>query len=178
MKHRALGTTGIAVSEIGFGAWGIGGRTAGATSYGDTDDELSLAALGNALDAGITFFDTSPAYGSGHSEALIGRAFAGARRDRVVIATKAGYTDWTQPPDFAPGAIRRSLEASLRRLGTDRVDVLQLHNPAPALFATGVLAAALDGLVAEGKARCWGVSVKAPEEVATSIRLSRPRSVR
>lgn len=63
------------VSEIGFGAWGIGGRTAGDTSYGETDDRLSLAALGEALDRGIAFFDTSSAYGNGHSEELIGQAF-------------------------------------------------------------------------------------------------------
>src|SRR5689334_25067830 len=85
MKYRALGRTGLVVSEIGFGAWGIGGRTVGTTSYGDTDDRTSLAALAAALDAGITFFDTSAAYGTGHSEQLIGRAFKG-RRSKVVIA--------------------------------------------------------------------------------------------
>src|SRR5260221_8358286 len=90
MNYRALGRTGLSVSEIGFGAWGIGGRTAGHTSYGETDDATSLAALARALDCGITFFDTSSAYGGGHSEALIGQAFSGARRDKGGIATKAG----------------------------------------------------------------------------------------
>ena len=67
MKYRTLGRTGLDVSEIGFGAWGIGGRTVGTTSYGDTDDRTSLAALDLALDRGINFFDTSSAYGNGHS---------------------------------------------------------------------------------------------------------------
>src|SRR5215831_8164719 len=115
MNYRALGRTGLSVSEIGFGAWGIGGRTAGTTSYGDTDDRTSLAALAGALDQGITFFDTSSAYGNGHSETLIGQAFAMARQ-RVVIATKAGYESWDRPPDFSPEAIVRSAEQSLRRL--------------------------------------------------------------
>src|SRR5215203_5260822 len=126
MKYRALGRTGLTVSEIGFGAWGIGGRTVGQTSYGDTDDATSLAALGRALDRGITFFDTSSAYGNGHSEALIGRAFASSRQ-RVVIATKAGYEAWDRPPDFSAAAIVASAESSLARLRTDYIDLFQLH---------------------------------------------------
>src|SRR5262245_21236343 len=104
MKYRALGRTGLVVSEIGFGAWSIGGRTAGTTSYGETDDRTSLAALARALDAGITLFDTSSVYGNGHSEALIGEAFE-HRRDRVVIATKAGYETWVRASDFSPASI-------------------------------------------------------------------------
>ena len=88
MRYRPLGKTGLQVSEIGFGAWGIGGRTVEQTSYGDTDDRTSLAALDRALERGITFFDTSAAYGNGHSEALICQAVRG-RRSRAVIATKA-----------------------------------------------------------------------------------------
>src|SRR5256885_8011055 len=108
MKYRALGRTGLVVSEIGFGAWGIGGRTVGTTSYGDTDDRTSLAALQGALDAGINFFDTSSAYGNGHSEELIGQAFKGSRRSKVIIATKAGYEAWDRPPDFSAAAITAS----------------------------------------------------------------------
>src|SRR2546430_1214512 len=110
MKYRPLGRSGLQVSEIGFGAWGIGGRTEGHTSYGDTDDATSLAAMRRALDLGITLFDTSSVYGYGHSETLIGEAF---RRDRsrVIIATKAGYTTWEEEPDFSPPAITASLEA-------------------------------------------------------------------
>src|SRR5262245_9829555 len=115
MKYRALGRTGLLVSEVGFGAWGIGGRTVGETSYGDTDDRTSLAALSDALECGITFFDTSSVYGNGHSEALIGQAFR-SKRQGVVLATKAGYDSWDRPPDFSVAAIVASAEASLRRL--------------------------------------------------------------
>jgi len=170
MKYRKLGETGILVSEVGFGAWGIGGRTAGATSYGDTDDALSLKALHRALDLGITFFDTSSAYGSGHSEVLIGQAVAG-RRDKAVIATKAGYDDWTKPPDFSAAAIRRSAELSLKRLGTDYLDVLQLHNPPSEVLAAGETREVLDSLAAAGKIRSWGVSAKNPAGAAEALRV-------
>ena len=114
MNYRTLGRTGLVVSEIGFGAWGIGGRTVGETSYGDTDDRTSLAALAAALECGITFFDTSAAYGDGHSEELIGRAFRQSRQ-QVVLATKAGYESWDRPPDFSADAITASVERSLAR---------------------------------------------------------------
>lgn len=168
MKYRALGRTGLKVSEIGFGAWGIGGRTVGTTSYGDTDDATSLAALARALDQGITFFDTSSAYGNGHSEALIGRAFA-SQRDRVVIATKAGYEAWDRPPDFSPAAVVASAEASLRRLGTDYIDLFQLHNPSAESLRAPALREALGRLQAAGKIRAWGVSAKSPVEAIEAL---------
>lgn len=171
MKYRKLGGTGILVSEVGFGAWGIGGRTAGATSYGDTDDAQSLRALGRALDLGITFFDTSSAYGSGHSEVLIGRAVAG-RRQQAVIATKAGYDDWTKPADFSPDAIRRSTELSLKRLGTDYLDVLQLHNPPSQVLSRDETRQVLTVLRTEGKIRSWGVSAKNPAGALEALRVA------
>jgi aryl-alcohol dehydrogenase-like predicted oxidoreductase len=164
MRNRALGRSGLTVSEIGFGSWGIGGRTAGETSYGDTDDTRSRAALARALDLGITLFDTAPAYGDGHSETLIGEAFAG-RRDRIVIATKAGLERFDAPPDFSPAALRRSLDGSLQRLQTDHVDLFQLHNPAPDLFQrVPETYVALEDLRREGKIRAFGVSVKSPAD--------------
>ena len=75
MHYRKLGSTGLRVSEIGFGAWGIGGATPQATSYGQTDDRVSLKALEVALDSGINFYDTSNVYGLGHSQRLIGQSF-------------------------------------------------------------------------------------------------------
>jgi aryl-alcohol dehydrogenase-like predicted oxidoreductase len=168
MKYRALGRTGLDVSEIGFGAWGIGGRTVGTTSYGDTDDRTSLAALDRALDRGINFFDTSSAYGNGHSEALIGQAFA-SKRDRAVIATKAGYDAWDKPPDFSPTAVVASAEASLRRLRTDYIDLFQLHNPPLEALRTPELREALAGLQKAGKIRAWGVSAKSPVEAIAAL---------
>ena len=170
MKYRALGSTGLTVSAIGFGGWGIGGRTAGSTSYGDTKDSDSRGALARAFDCGITFFDTSPAYGDGHGERLIGEAFRG-RRDRIVIATKAGYQSWTAAPDYAPAAIRASLEGSLARLGTDYVDLLQLHNaPAALLRAQPEIIRSLEDLLEQGKIRAWGLSAKSPEDGVAAIR--------
>ncbi len=168
MNYRALGRTGLVVSEIGFGAWGIGGRTVGTTSYGDTDDRTSLAALQAALDAGITFFDTSSAYGNGHSEELIGQAFKGAR-SKVVIATKAGYEAWDRPPDFSATAIAASAEASLRRLGGDTIDLLQLHNAPTAVLQAPDVREALAKLVASGKIRAWGASTKSPAEAIEAL---------
>jgi len=168
VKYRALGRTGLSVSEIGFGAWGIGGRTVGTTSYGDTDDATSLAALRRALECGITFFDTSAAYGDGHSEELIGQAFAG-QRSRVVIATKAGYESWNRPPDFSADAIAASIGRSLARLRTDYIDLLQLHNPPAEALGDRRLPEALARLQAEGKIRAWGVSAKSPADAIEAL---------
>lgn len=168
MRHRPLGLTGLSVSEIGFGAWGIGGRTSGETSYGDTDDYTSLRALAHALDRGITFFDTSSAYGDGHSEELIGSAFA-AKRDQVVVATKAGYASWDRPPDFSKEAVIASVEASLKRLRFDYIDLLQLHNPPYEALRSGDLQQVLDRLTADGKIRAWGISAKSPTEAIEAL---------
>ena len=136
MNYRSLGRTGLVVSEIGFGAWGIGGRTVSQTSYGDTDDRTSLAALARAHDCGITFFDTSAAYGNGHSEELIGEALAGVRHE-AVLATKAGYEAWDRPPDFSAAAIVASTERSLGSFAHG------LSRPAPAAQCAARRAAGL-----------------------------------
>src|SRR5262249_37942745 len=140
------------------------------TSYGDTDDRTSLAALARALDRGITFFDTSAAYGEGHSEELIGEAVKG-RRARIVITTKAGYDSWGRPPDFSAQGIVASTERSLRRLATDYLDLLQLHNPPPEVLAAADVREALAELVASGKIRAWGVSSKGPKEALEALQV-------
>jgi aryl-alcohol dehydrogenase-like predicted oxidoreductase len=119
---------------------------------------------------GITVFDTADAYGTGHSETVLGRALAG-HRDEVVIATKFGYTHDAERraltgEDVSPGYIRRARQASLRRLGTDRIDLYQLHvSNLPAGQAGGVMGA-LEGLVADGLIRCYGWSTHYPERAA------------
>ena len=163
MRYRPLGRTGLTVSAIGFGGWGIGGPIEGGRSYGATDDATSGAALEAAFAAGVTFYDTAPLYGHGHSESLIGQTFAG-RRDQVVIATKAGYSRFDAPADYHPQALRRSLEGSLRRLRTDYVDLFQLHDAGPAdRLNHPDLAETLDRLREAGLIRAWGASVKRPE---------------
>ena len=128
MKTRALGQTGLNVSEIGFGGWGIGGAAEGAVAYGATSDGESLASLRRAYDLGITFYDTAPLYGYGHSERLMGEAFSGVRSN-VLIATKAGLLDAQDRQDFSVAHLERSLEESLGRLRTDYVDLFLLHSP-------------------------------------------------
>lgn len=169
MNYRALGGTGLSVSEIGFGAWGIGGRTVGHTSYGDTDDNQSLAALARAVDRGITFFDTSSAYGNGHSEDMIGLALSPVR-GQIVIATKAGYDSWDRPPDFSVGAIVASAERSLVRLRTDYIDLFQLHNAPLEVLKRDDVQEAMSALAAAGKIRAWGVSAKTPTEAIEALR--------
>ena len=168
MKYRPLGVTDILVSEIGFGGWGIGGVRDGALSYGPVDDAESLAALRRAFERGVTFFDTAGLYGYGHSEQIIGRAF---RRDRarVVIASKGGLLNAAGDQDFSAAHLRQSVEASLRRLQTDYIDVYQLHNPpVDAMSADDPAIVELQQMQREGKIRAVGLSGRSPEDALTA----------
>jgi aryl-alcohol dehydrogenase-like predicted oxidoreductase len=172
MNYRTLGRTGLVVSEIGFGAWGIGGSAAGDVAYGLTNDADSRAALEKAFELGVNFYDTSDLYGFGHSERLIGEVFS-ARRERVILASKVGFVrrDGDLAQDFSAAHIRRSLDASLQRLRTDYVDLYQLHSPPPDLLENG--AEALDALQAlqdEGKIRAIGISVRSPDDALVAVK--------
>ncbi|GAA3788527.1 aldo/keto reductase [Streptomyces coacervatus] len=132
---RKLGRSGIEVSALGFGCWAIGGEwqtpDGQPLGWGKVDDDESVRAIRRALDLGVSFFDTADAYGTGHSERILGRAL-GTRRDEAVIATKWGNvfderTRTATGSDDSPEHARRALTASLRRLGTDHVDLYQLH---------------------------------------------------
>jgi aryl-alcohol dehydrogenase-like predicted oxidoreductase len=158
MRYRSLGNTGLSVSEIGFGGWGIGSEL-----YGEITEEKALATLNRAYDGGITYFDTAPHYGEGLSERLIGRAFEG-RRGRVVIATKWGSLGHHQPDDFSPALLRQSLESSLQRLRTHYVDVLQVQCPPMSIFERDDLQDAMDGLVRAGKVRFHALACLKPED--------------
>jgi aryl-alcohol dehydrogenase-like predicted oxidoreductase len=164
MHYRTLGNTGLRVSAVGMGCWAIGGPwRAGEQElgWGEVDDAISLRTLHAALDVGINFFDTADFYGLGHSEELVGRAFAG-RRDRVVIATKFGNRitpDGKWIKDFSPGWVSEAIEGSLRRLRTDYVDVYQLHSPAPGFVYNDEIVDALTRLCKAGKVRFFGVSL-------------------
>lgn len=161
MNYRVLGRTGLRVSEIGFGAWGIGGQQERARrSYGPTDDAASLAALEAAWELGCNFIDTADAYGVGHSETLIGR-FLADRRDRAIVATKFGHFPYDDPRRRVPTpeTVRFCLEESLRRLGTDYVDLYQCHECTLEVARLHGVAATLEQLKAEGKIRHAGISV-------------------
>jgi myo-inositol catabolism protein IolS len=161
MHYRVFGRTGLRVSEIGFGAWGIGGQQERARrSYGPTDDATSLAALEAAWELGCNFIDTADAYGVGHSEALIGRFLTG-RRDRAIVATKFGHFPFEDSRYRVPTpeTVRFCLEESLRRLGTDYVDLYQCHECTLETARLHGVAATLEQLKAEGKIRHAGISV-------------------
>jgi len=164
VRHRPLGTTGITVSEIGFGTWGIGGRTSGETSYGATDDSISRRALDRAVGCGIDFFDTAAAYGDGHSEELLGE-LANRTSQPLVFSTKAGIPKFGETADFSPVALQASLTSSKRRLAANRVDGLLLHNPTPQMIKEDrAIVDFLEGCVRAGDIRFWGLSVKSPAD--------------
>ncbi len=155
MELRPLGNTGILVSPIALGCWPIAGLTSPGTSDAD-----SLATIHACFDVGINHLDTAYSYGrSGESEELIRRAL-GPRRREMVIATKGGLhwdAEGRQARDASPATLRRQCETSLRRLGTDYVDLLYLHAPDPKV-PVGESAATLKRLMEEGKTRCVGAS--------------------
>ncbi len=166
MKYRPLGKTGIQVSEVGFGAWEIGGPVdlfGMPVGMGPVNDQESMAALERAHDLGINFFDTSNTYGRGHSEELMGRCLQG--KD-LVIATKVGNSRSEIGPikDFSEKYIRESLEGSLKRLKRDVIDVYQLHNPPPEIWQGEEVFDLLNGLKREEKIRASGVSITSMEE--------------
>lgn len=167
MNYRRLGNTGITVSEIGFGSWGIGGLTEGATSYGPTDDNESRLALLSAFHNGITLYDTSDIYGNGHSEELIGETLRPVR-SKIVIASKGGFTKHRGPHNVSTQFLRERLEGSLRRLRTDYIDVYQLHSP-PMSMVTPEVVETLESFRLEGKIRAFGFSLKDPLQGLAAI---------
>lgn len=194
MKFNEFGNTGMNVSEIGFGGSRIGGIFADKRS-----SKEALNVLRNALDSGITFYDTANIYAQGESESLIGTAFRG-RREQVILATKGGYClpargnimkrikplvrpivralglkrtklpsgiSGTLSQDFSPSHLTKALEASLKRLQTNYVDLYQLHSPrAPFLQsnAFGEALETLEKLKGQGKLRFYGVATEVPED--------------
>ena len=164
MRYRALGATGLTVSEIGFGAWGVGGVAKGAVGYGPTDSAESLRALRRAFDLGVNFFDTSNLYGYGHSESLIGQALSGVR-SQVVIASKVGMVDATDTQDFSQSYLRLCLEESLERLGTDYIDLYQLHSPPIEILRTNPeIWDLMESFKREGKVKEIGISLASPAD--------------
>ncbi len=174
VQRRRLGRTGLSVSEVGFGAWAIGGNAHG-NSYGPTDDATSIAAVHKAVDLGCNFFDTADVYGWGHSEELLGEALEG-RRDAVFLATKVGgdFYHGGVRMNFDPGYLAFALDRSLKRLRTDHVDLYQLHNPPPEMMSDPRTYDALESLKAEGKIAHYGVSIHEPSEGLLCLEAGRP----
>jgi len=174
VRYRRLGRTNLQVSEVGFGAWAIGGNKHG-HSYGPTDNAESLRAIARALELGCTFFDTADLYGHGLSEKLLGQALQ-MHRHECVIATKVGGDFYHGPfrKNFDADYIRFALDKSLERLRTDYIDIYQLHNPPLMLLERGTNYAVLDELKQQGKIRYYGVSVHDAYEGSMAIDTGKP----
>jgi len=169
MNYRQLGKTELHVSDIGFGAWGIGGTANGSVAYGQTDDAESKRALKYAFDLGVTFYDTSNLYGFGHSEKLIGEALRDVR-DQVIVASKVGFVD-AETQDFSPAYIQQSIERSLQNIQTDYIDLYQLHSPSiDILQKDDEIVSVLQKLQKEGKIRHYGISLRSPEDGVIAVR--------
>jgi aryl-alcohol dehydrogenase-like predicted oxidoreductase len=168
---RSLGKSGMQVSALGMGCWAIGGpwtwaqpgRDPFPAGWGQTDDGESIRAIHAALDAGVNFFDTAANYGAGHSERVLGQALEG-KRDHVLIATKFGHiinesekTVYGDDKQIIPN-VRKDVENSLRRLGTDYIDIYQLHAGDYDKDLALELRDILEDLVAQGKIRWYGWS--------------------
>jgi aryl-alcohol dehydrogenase-like predicted oxidoreductase len=163
MNRRPLGArSGLEVSEVGLGLWAVSG-----SEWGPVHDEANLDAIEAALESGVNFFDTADVYGGGHSEELLGRAIQ-ARREAFVIATKIGWIDFDGQANRSQydnvDKLVAGVEGSLRRLGTDRIDVIQCHvdyaEPNTQVFIEG-----FRRLKEAGTVRAWGVSTSDPDHL-------------
>lgn len=168
MQYRALGKTGLTLSEIGFGGWAIGGSIS---------DSTSLAALNRAYELGCTVFETADVFGAGRSETLIGQALKGWERERVIICTQGGQ-DFTPAvlektgapkPNFSATYLRQALEASLKRLDVEVIDLYLLQTPPLELVQHGKIFDLLEVFKQEGKVRFTGIAIHDPQEGIQAI---------
>ena len=170
MRYVPFGKTGLELSTIGFGAWAIGGK-----NWGETDDEISLKALRAAIEQGVNFIDTADVYGFGHSEELIARVLKESPDQSIIVATKAGNDFYfaNEKDDEGYGPIRQNYdpnylqyaaEQSMKRIGVDKIDILQLHSPDLEKLEREEPWNLLRKLKAEGKIRFAGFSVQSFKE--------------
>ena len=163
MKYRKLGNTELDLSAVGFGVW-----TVSTSWWGISDEQQGIDLLRRAYDLGVTFFDTADTYGEGRGETILAEAL-GDVRDKIVIGTKFGYDFYNHgrersghkelPQDFSPAFVRRACEESLQRLGTDHIDLYQLHNPRLWAIESDELFETLEKLKGEGKVRHYSAAL-------------------
>ncbi len=166
MEYRALGRTGWKVSAIGIGTWAMG------SDWGDVDDDESMATLHRALDLGVNFFDTADVYGSEH---LLGR-LRRERREPFLVATKLGVRLNPDPTAYTRENMTAAVEGSLRELGIETIDLLQLHVPPIEVYNAETFGI-LDELTRQGKIRHYGVSVERIDQALRAIEFSNVQSV-
>ncbi len=163
MRYRTLGSTNLRLSAVGFGVW-----TVSTSWWGISDEQQGIDLLRKAYDLGVTFFDTADTYGNGKGETMLAEAL-GDVRDKIVIGTKFGYDFYNHgrersghkelPQDFSPAFVRRACEESLRRLGSDYIDLYQLHNPRLPTVQSDELFETLEELKGEGKVRHYSAAL-------------------
>ena len=162
MQYRKFGNTDLLVSEIGFGAWAIGGGAMignTAIGWGDADDQISTNAIYKAIDAGINFFDTADIYGLGHSEELLGKTIGDKKE--IIIATKVGNVSRNNEftVDYSKKYILHACDVSLKRLKREVIDHYQLHSARIQHLENAECIEAMNQLQREGKIRYWGISL-------------------
>ena len=171
MNYRTFGRTGWQVSEIGFGAWAIGG------AWGAVSDQDALAALHAAIDQGVNFIDTADVYGDGRSEQLIAKVLK-ERSEQVYVVTKAGRRlDPHVPEGYNRQNLTGYIERSLKYLDVEALDLVQLHCPPTQVYYMPEVFGVLDDLVQAGKIKFYGVSVEKVEEAIKAIQFPNVQSV-
>src|SRR5919108_3732009 len=181
MNYRTLGSTGLQVSEIGFGAWTIGGTSEAAGTqwgWGETPEADAIAAIQRARELGVNFFDTADVYGNGRSEEILGKALGPDWKD-VYVASKVGNVIRHQraAKDWSREHIMRSCEASLKRLKKDVIDLYQRHNPDLYDNRRADWPETMELLQKHGKIRYYGVSVFLPEEAVAVLARGKGHSI-
>ena len=163
MEQRILGRTGRPVSVIGLGTWQLG------ADWGNVSEADAMEVLRTAFESGVTFFDTADVYGDGRSERIIGRFLSGNAGQGVTVATKMGRRADQKEENFTLENFRAWTDRSRVNLGTDRLDLVQLHCPPTPVFSSGAVYDALDTLVAEERIAAYGVSVETCDEALAAI---------
>jgi aryl-alcohol dehydrogenase-like predicted oxidoreductase len=164
MEQRKLGKTGRNVSIVGLGTWQLG------ADWGNVDQDQAQAILGASVEAGVTLFDTADVYGDGRSEQAIGKFLADNPGLDITVATKMGRRLEQQPENYTLANFRQWVDRSRHNLGTDSLDLVQLHCPPTAVYSNAEVYDALDTLVAEGAIRSYGVSVERTDEALEAMR--------
>ena len=164
VKRRPLGKTGLLVSELALGTWGLSGD-----GYGKVEPEDAEKTIVRALEIGITTVDTCDAYGAGKVEAMLGRVLK--KRDGVTVITRGGLDRRTDPPlyNFTPKHIEEAVTRSLRRLQRETLDVYLLHNPNTECLKRGEATGAIKSLVKDGRIAHWGVAVGHPDNARAAM---------
>lgn len=171
MKYRVLGSTGLKVSEIGLGTWGISGA-----GYGPVDSKEAEAIIHTAVDHGVNFIDTADSYGNGSAEEMIGKVLGSRKDSETIIATKFGwdfYDSRGTRSNLTPGYIRFAANQSLKRLKRDRIDIYQIHCPRSDRIDKNSVYDTLEKLKKEGIIRYYGISIRYRNDGDRAIEMGR-----